>query len=62
MEEYRCKTCNKLLFKGSFKGLIEIKCNRCGKIQPIAVITETKNNNADNVEVLINKEVCNNVR
>lgn len=29
MIEYRCKKCNKLLFKGKYKGTIEILCNRC---------------------------------
>ena len=32
MKEYRCKHCNKLLFKGKYFGIIEILCNRCKKI------------------------------
>lgn len=32
MNEYRCASCNKLLFKGNFKGTIETMCNRCKKI------------------------------
>ena len=32
MKEYRCNNCNKLLFKGNFKGIIEILCNRCKKV------------------------------
>ena len=32
MNEFRCPTCNKLLFKYRLKGAmtIEIKCTRCG--------------------------------
>lgn len=30
MKEYRCK-CGKLLFKGKFKGIIEIICRHCKK-------------------------------
>jgi phage FluMu protein Com len=29
MKEYRCPVCKKLLFKGLFDGVIEIKC-KCG--------------------------------
>lgn len=29
MEVYRCRKCNKLVFKASFKGSIEIVCTRC---------------------------------
>ena len=29
MKEHRCKKCNKLLFVGTFKGIIEIICPRC---------------------------------
>ena len=32
MKEYRCVKCNKLLFKGTFTGMIEILCNRCKKV------------------------------
>lgn len=35
MKEFRCKNCNKLLFKGNFTGIIEICCNRCKKIVKI---------------------------
>ena len=35
MQEYRCPHCNKLLFKGNFKGTIEIKCPKCKKIVKI---------------------------
>lgn len=31
MQEIRCPSCNKLLFKGNFD-TVEIKCPRCGKI------------------------------
>lgn len=27
--DFRCKKCNKLLFKGKFIGKVEIVCNRC---------------------------------
>lgn len=29
MKEHRCLKCKKLLFKGNFKGEIEILCPRC---------------------------------
>ena len=32
--EFRCKNCGKLLFKGEFKGVVEIKC-KCGYINRI---------------------------
>lgn len=33
MKSVKCKHCNKLLFKvENFKGLIEIKCNKCKNI------------------------------
>lgn len=32
MKEYRCNKCNKLLCRGSFKGIVEIMCNRCKRI------------------------------
>ena len=35
MKEYRCKHCNKLLFKGKYFRIIEILCNRCKKINKI---------------------------
>ena len=35
MKEYRCKQCNKLLFKGKYFGIIEILCNRCKQINKI---------------------------
>jgi phage FluMu protein Com len=35
MIEYRCISCNKLLLKGKFKGIIEILCNRCKKLNKI---------------------------
>lgn len=35
MEEFRCKNCHKLLFKGMFIGVIQIMCNRCKKITEI---------------------------
>ena len=33
--EFRCKHCNKLLFKGTFKGIIEILCSRCKALNKI---------------------------
>lgn len=35
MNEIRCPHCNKMLLKGNFKGVIEIKCSRCGKIHKL---------------------------
>lgn len=35
MKEYRCKHCNKLLFKGKYFGIIEILCNRCKQLNKI---------------------------
>lgn len=32
MNECRCPHCKRLLFKGNFKGIIEIKCYKCKKI------------------------------
>ena len=31
MQEFRCKKCGRLLYKGDYKGVIEIKC-KCGCI------------------------------
>lgn len=43
MTEYRCKKCRKLLFKYFESGppgcVIEIKCERCGKIEDISIPT-----------------------
>lgn len=41
-EEYRCKECHKLLFKGKFIGIIEILCNRCKKINKIKSVRKTE--------------------
>lgn len=39
--EYRCKGCDKLLFKGVLVGSeIEVKCKRCGKMNAFAGISE----------------------
>lgn len=32
INEVRCKKCNKLLFKGNFNGVVEIKCSKCKNI------------------------------
>ncbi|WP_218964002.1 Com family DNA-binding transcriptional regulator [Bacillus toyonensis] len=29
MKEYRCTHCNRLLLRGNYRGIIEIKCNKC---------------------------------
>lgn len=40
-DEYRCKGCEKLLFKGVLVGSeIEVKCKRCGKMNAFAGISE----------------------
>jgi phage FluMu protein Com len=36
MIEYRCK-CGKLLFKGIFNGLVELKCNRCKEVNQYVI-------------------------
>lgn len=41
MLEYRCKYCNKLLFKGKYIGTIEILCNRCKTINNIESVSRT---------------------
>lgn len=35
LEEIRCKQCNKLLAKENMKGVLEIKCARCGSVNVI---------------------------
>lgn len=36
LEEYRCKSCRRLLFKGTLgMGFIEVKCSRCGTVSLI---------------------------
>ena len=36
LDEHRCNTCTKLLFKGTLgMGLIEVKCSRCGTLSLI---------------------------
>ncbi len=31
--DYRCQSCNKLLFKGNIeKGVVEVKCDKCGTV------------------------------
>lgn len=35
MKEHRCENCNKLLFKGTYEGTIEILCTRCKKLNII---------------------------
>lgn len=40
MQDYRCSCCNKLLFKGRFLGIIQIKCGKCSKIQEFRVELE----------------------
>ena len=43
MKEYRC-ICGKLLFKGKFKGIIEIKCQKCKLLNNFRVSKEEKTN------------------
>jgi len=36
LQEYRCASCKKLLFKGVIaESIIEIKCKRCGEVNEI---------------------------
>lgn len=35
MTEFRCQNCKKLLFKGEYKGVIQVKCNKCKQINEI---------------------------
>lgn len=51
MEECRCKKCNKLLFKGKYRGIIEIICNRCKTIQTFVYIAKSKGDNAKKVRI-----------
>lgn len=39
MEQFRCPTCNKLLFRYKLKGslVIEVKCTRCSNISNLVV-------------------------
>ena len=43
MKEYRC-ICGKLLFKGKFKGIIEIKCQKCKLLNNFRVSEKEKTN------------------
>ena len=40
MKEHRCLKCKKLLFKGNFKGKIEILCPRCKSKAKFDTITK----------------------
>lgn len=43
MKEYRCKKCNKLLFKENIKsGKVEIQCQRCKTINEFLREPNTK--------------------
>lgn len=42
LKEYRCK-CGKLLFKGCFNGVIELKCTKCKHIMTF-IMAEKKDN------------------
>lgn len=35
MIEFRCQNCKKLLFKGKYEGVIQVKCNKCKQINEI---------------------------
>lgn len=37
MNKHNCNYCGRLLFIGSFKGCIEIKCNKCKQINIKAI-------------------------
>lgn len=37
MIEFRCCKCNKLLFKGQYRGTIQIMCSRCKIINEINI-------------------------
>ncbi len=42
-QEYRCKNCDKLLFKGLLvDSEIEVKCKRCDKIVTIVGVSKDK--------------------
>jgi phage FluMu protein Com len=43
-KEFRCRKCHRLLAKGQFKGFIELKCPKCGKMQ---IFTEGESNGRD---------------
>jgi phage FluMu protein Com len=44
MEQFRCPTCSKLLFKYRLRGNIEIqiKCTRCSSIATLIIDTQVK--------------------
>lgn len=37
MLEFRCTKCNKLLFKGQYRGIIQVMCSRCKTINEIYI-------------------------
>lgn len=37
MLEFRCTNCNKLLFKGDYRGTIQVMCSRCKTINEISI-------------------------
>lgn len=45
LEEKRCPVCKKLLFKGKFKGVVEIKCRNCKQISKFEEDTPSLNLN-----------------
>jgi phage FluMu protein Com len=41
--EYRCKGCEKLLFKGVLvDSEVEVKCKRCGRVETIVGVSKDK--------------------
>lgn len=52
-KEYRCPTCNKLLFKGLLvDSEVEVKCRGCGNLHPFTGMSKAK--------LLCYKEGCGN--
>ncbi len=48
LQDYRCKYCNKLFFKGNLKnGLIEIKCRNCKQFNMFEFHEQTFRNLSD---------------
>lgn len=42
-QPFRCQSCSKLLCKGSFIGVVQIKCKRCGLLAIFTMEKEATN-------------------
>lgn len=56
LQQYRCQSCNKLLFKGSLViSTVEIKCRKCGMISLFNVLDNNKQRD-DMASFLVNSQ------